>query len=97
MEWVGTHVAYVSDLVARYVADYINKQDKELKVTPAMECCHSAAPILFSLYSIAHHLTFLLNPKQVKNHMRVFVNALIHNPSFDAQVTRPLISDVTVI
>ena len=36
----GTHVNFVSDVVASEIAAHINKQHKELKVSPAtVRCC----------------------------------------------------------
>ena len=56
----GTHVQLVTDQIAKYLAQQINRQHgKSLDNT--------------------------ITPNQVKSHMRVFVNCLIENPSFDSQ------------
>ena len=34
-----------------------------------------------------------IKPYMVKNHLRVFVNARINNPTFDSQVSEPHVSD----
>eukprot|EP00945_MAST-04E_sp_MAST-4E-sp1_P003218 g3218.t1 len=56
----GTHVQLVTDQIAKYLAQQINRQ-------------HGKG------------LDNTITANQVKSHMRVFVNCLIENPSFDSQ------------
>ncbi|GAB4828068.1 DNA topoisomerase 2 [Ancistrocladus abbreviatus] len=58
----GTHVDYVTNQVAHYVMDVVNKKKKNANVK-------------------AH---------TVKNHLWIFVNALIDNPAFDSQTKETL-------
>lgn len=58
----GTHVAYISDQIAKNLITAIAKKNKAATVKPA----------------------------QIKNHMWVFVNALIENPTFDSQTKETL-------
>ncbi len=58
----GTHVAYVTDQIAKGLVAAISKKNKAATVKPA----------------------------QIKNHMWIFINALIVNPTFDSQTKETL-------
>ncbi len=90
----GRHIDYVVDQIVSKLIEVVKKKNKAgVSVKPfqvglqIISCNISNSRwLVFSLQMCAENwLTFLSFVLQVKNHIWVFVNALIENPSFDSQ------------
>lgn len=69
----GAHVSYIVDQISKHMIAHLSKGSKGIKLKPS--------------HGIVFHFSSLLaiNCFAVKNHMFVFVCALIENPAFDSQ------------
>ena len=77
----GRHVDSVADQIVKSIIDKIKKKGGKTSFT--------IKPFQVRSFHILFPITFVV---QVKQHMWVFVNALIENPAFDAQTKEELIT-----
>ena len=91
----GTHVQYITDQITQKVVADLSKKNKARAArgrTFAAAAAAAAAPSARALTRTGRRAQggAEIKPFNVKNHMRVFVNCQIENPTFDSQTKETL-------